>query len=134
MQHGQISHPNIQGHLFWCHQWLCPHTPDTPLVPTSPACRTAPSSPLTITTPSQLICLCTHLWQPQLQRTSIRSYWDGSPCTQQTTHMSNLHRTLQRGVCPWHIHQTLSVLEILVNSNLSYSNLRRHVFQAQIAD
>jgi hypothetical protein len=133
-QHGQKSHPNIQGPLCWCPQWLCPHFPYTPLVPTFPTGRTTTSSPPTITTPSQLICLCTHLWPPQLQHTSIRSNWDGGPCTGQTTQMSNLCRTLQKGVCPWHVHQTLSVLEILVKGNPSYANLGCHVFQAQIPD
>jgi hypothetical protein len=46
--------------------------------------------------------------------------------------MSNLCRTLQKGVCPWHIHRTLSVLEILIDGNPSYLNLSCSVFQAQI--
>jgi hypothetical protein len=134
MQHGKKSHPNIQGLLCQCPQWLCPQFPFAPLVPTSTAGRTATSSLLTITTPSQLIHLCARLWPPQLQQTSICPNQDGGPCTQQTTQTSNLHRTLQKGICPWHVHRTLSVLEILVNSNPSYLNLKRRIFQAQIPD
>jgi hypothetical protein len=52
------SHPDIQGPLFWCPQWLCSYFPFAPLVPFSPAGRTATSSPPTITTTSQLIRLC----------------------------------------------------------------------------
>jgi hypothetical protein len=82
----------------------------------------------------QLIHLCAHLWPPRLQQTSIHSNWDGGPCTQQTTQTLNLCRTLQKGVCLWHVHQTLSVLEILINGNPHYLNLRRCIFQAQIPD
>jgi hypothetical protein len=46
----------------------------------------------------------------------------------------NLRKTLQKGICPWHVHQTLLVLDILVNGNPSYMNLRLRVFQAQIPD
>jgi hypothetical protein len=51
------SHPNIQGPFCWCSQWLCPHFPYAPLLPTSPAGRMTTSSPPSNMTPSQLICL-----------------------------------------------------------------------------
>jgi hypothetical protein len=76
------SHPNIQGPLCWYSQWLCPHFPYAPLVPTSPEGGMATSSPPTIMTPSQLICLYACLWPPQLQQTSICSNRDGGPCIQ----------------------------------------------------
>ncbi len=111
-----------------------PYFPFAPLVPTSPTGRTATSSPPTITTTSQLIHLCARQWPPWLHQTSICSNGDGGPCTWQTTQTLSPCRTLQKGVCPWYLHQTLLVLEILVNGNPSYSNLRRCVFQAQIPD
>jgi hypothetical protein len=46
-----------------------------------------------------------------------------------STQMSHLCRTLQKGICPWHIHRTLSVLKILVDGDLSYSNLRSCIFK-----
>jgi hypothetical protein len=123
------SHPDIQGPLCQHPQWLCPYFPFAPMAPTSPTGRMATSSPPTIATKSQLIHLCAHLWPPRLQETSICSNQDRGPCTQQTTQMSNLHRTLQKGICLWQSHRTLPVLEILVNGNPSYSNLRRCVFK-----
>jgi hypothetical protein len=134
MQHGQKSHPNIKGPLCQCPQWLCPYFSYAPLVATSLTGRRATSLPPTITTPSQLICLCTRLWPPRLQQTFNHSNQYGGPCTRQTTPTTNLCRTLQKGGCPWHIHQMLSVSEILVNGNPSYLNLGRPIFQAQIPD
>jgi hypothetical protein len=115
-------------------QWLRPYFPFASLVPTSSTGRKAISSPLTITTTSQLIHLCARLWPSGLQQISICSNQDGGPSTQQTTQMFDLCRTLQKGVCPWHVHQTLLVLEILVNGNPSYWNLGRCIFQAQVPD
>jgi hypothetical protein len=56
--------------------------------------------------------------------------WDGGPSPQKTIPILHLCRTLKKGVYPWHIHQTLSVLEILVDGNPGNSNLGCRIFQA----
>jgi hypothetical protein len=41
----------------------------------------------------------------------------------------HLRRTLQKSICPWHVHQTLTVMEILVEANPNYSNHGSHVIK-----
>ncbi len=46
------------------------------------------------------------------------------------TNVESMQNTATKGICPWHIQQTLTVLEILVKGNPGYSNLGCRIFQA----
>ena len=52
-----------------------------------------------ITRKHKNISLCTPIWAPRLQRTTICTHWDGHFNPQETDISQNIHRALQKGIC-----------------------------------
>ncbi len=87
---------------------------------------------MTITSQPQHVCICAPLWTAQLQQAPICANWNGGTRPRQTSQVTNICRTLQKGVCPRHIHQALSMLEVLVKQHTGNPRVGSSILQTQI--
>ncbi len=111
MQSSQEGHPNVQGPHDQRAQRMLAHHAYASLVPASPPDRTSIAFPLPVEVQSQHLSLCTCVRPSRLQSPPICPHRNGGPCQQPTPQAPLICSALQKSICPWHLNQTLLVLE-----------------------
>ena len=85
-----------------------------------------------ITRKHKNISLCTPIWAPRLQRTTICTHWDGHFNPQETDISQNIHRALQKGICTRDILWTLPLLEPMGNWDTCNKRFSNSILLTQI--
>ena len=105
------------------------------MVPTATTGRTAITTTTTVEGKSRHVGVCTCIPRTtQLQEASIRSNWNGIPCTRQTTQTTNIHTTMRKGMCNRNIVQTLPMPNNLDERHAQHTCIGRSLVQIKIPD